>query len=96
MWIGSLRENKSTHFGIKWTNETVKALGVYCSYDQKLLHEKNFIERLDSVKKTFRYMVCKRSLPLWKNNCNKILDYSKVCLHSITINYPHGGDPRIK
>ena len=51
MSIGSLRENKSTPFGIKWTNKPVKALGVYCSYDQKLLHEKNFIERLDSVKK---------------------------------------------
>ena len=50
-WIGSLRENKSTPFGIKWTNEPVKALGVHYSYDQKLLHEKNFIERLDSVKK---------------------------------------------
>ena len=34
--------------GIKWANEPVKALGVYYSYDQKLLHEKNFIERLDS------------------------------------------------
>lgn len=51
MSIGSLRENKSTPFGIKWTNKPVKALGVYCSYDQKLLHEKNFIGRLDSVKK---------------------------------------------
>ena len=51
MWIGSLRENKSTPFGIKCTIEPVKALGVYYSYDQKLLHEKNFIERLDSVKK---------------------------------------------
>ena len=50
-WIGSLRENKSTPFGIKWTNEPVKALDVCYSYDQKLLHEKNFIERLDSVKK---------------------------------------------
>ena len=45
------RENKSTPFGIKSTNEPVKALGVYYSYDQKLLHKKNFIERLDSVKK---------------------------------------------
>ena len=52
MWIGPLRENKSTPFGIKWSNEPVKTLGVYYSYDQKLLHEKNFIERLDSVKKT--------------------------------------------
>ena len=50
MWIGSLRENKAKPFGIKWPNEPIKALGVYYSYDQKLLHE-NFIEKLDSVKK---------------------------------------------
>ena len=46
MWIGS-----SIKLGIKWPDEPIKALGVYYSYDIKLLHEKNFIERLDSVKK---------------------------------------------
>ena len=51
LWIGSIREFESKPFGIKWTKEPVKALRVYYSYDQKLLHEKNFIERLDSIKK---------------------------------------------
>ena len=51
MWVGSSRNNKSKPFGIKWSGEPIKALGVYYSYDTKLLHEKNFIERLDSVKK---------------------------------------------
>ena len=51
MCIGSLRNNKSKPFGIRWSGEPIKALGVYYSYDIKLLHEKNFIERLDSVKK---------------------------------------------
>ena len=36
---------------IKWPDEPIKALGVYFTYNQKLLKEKNFIERLDSVKK---------------------------------------------
>jgi len=40
MWIGSSRENKTKRFGSKWPNEPIKALGVYHSYDQKLLHEK--------------------------------------------------------
>ena len=95
-WIGSLRENKSTPFGIKWRNEPVKAVGVYYSFNQKLVHEKNFIERLDSVEKTHKFMVCKRSLAIWKGNFHKILDYPKVCLHSIIINHPQGGNPRIK
>ena len=50
MWVGSLRNNKSKPFGIRWSGEPIKALGVYYSYDTKLLHENNFIERLDSVK----------------------------------------------
>ena len=51
MWIGSARHSKSKPFGIKWPDEPIKALGVYFTYDIKLLHEKNFIERLDSIKK---------------------------------------------
>ena len=50
MWIGSTEENKAKPFGIKWPNEPIKALGVYCTYGVKLLSEKSFIERLDSIK----------------------------------------------
>ena len=51
MWIGSLKESKEEHFGIKWPKIPIKALWVYFTYDQKLLKEKNFIERLDIVLK---------------------------------------------
>ena len=51
IWIGSLKESKEEYFGIKWPEIPIKALGVYFTYDQKLLKEKNFIERLDSIKK---------------------------------------------
>ena len=52
MWIGSSRGNKTKPFGIKWPNEPIKALGVYYSYDPKFrLLEKNFIEKLDTIKK---------------------------------------------
>ena len=44
------KENKGKPFGIKWPNEPIKALGVYYARDTKLLREKNFIERLDSIK----------------------------------------------
>ena len=33
--------------GLKWPEEPIKALGIYYSYDEKLLREKNFIEHLD-------------------------------------------------
>ena len=51
MWIGSSRQNKTKPLGIKWPDEPIKALGVYYSHDPKLLHEKKFIEKLDSIKK---------------------------------------------
>ena len=51
MWIGSSRGKTLKPFGIKWPEEPIKTLGVYYSYDIKLLHEKNFIERLDSIRK---------------------------------------------
>ena len=51
MWIGSTKGNKAKPPGIRWPNEPIKALGVYYTYDAKLLiREKNFIERLDSIK----------------------------------------------
>ena len=40
MWIGSSRGKTLKPFGIKWPEEPIKALGVYYSYDIKLLHEK--------------------------------------------------------
>ena len=48
MWIRSKRHYREKPFGIKWPDEPIKALGVLF-YDQKLLKEKNFIERLDSI-----------------------------------------------
>ena len=40
MWVSSLRNNISKPFGIKWSCEPIKALGVYYSYNSKLLHER--------------------------------------------------------
>lgn len=51
MWIVSSRNNKTKPLGIKWPSKPIKALGVFYTYDQKLLLEKNFIENLDKIKK---------------------------------------------
>ena len=42
------------------------------------------------MKKTCKYLVCKRSFSLWKGNNNKILVCAKICLCIIIINYPRG------
>lgn len=57
MWIGSTRSNKTKPLGINWPNEPIKALGFFDTNDLKLLHEKNFLENLDNIKKTFEYLV---------------------------------------
>ena len=90
MWIGSLKENKTKPLGIKWPDEPIKALCVYYSYDQKLLHEKNFIEKLDSVKKLVNIWPS-RGLSL-----NKIVNYPKICLCVVIIDHSPGSDPRAK
>ena len=51
---------------IKWPDEPMKALGVYFTYDQKLLKEKNFIERLDSIKKLIKVSVKENEMPTEK------------------------------
>ena len=44
-WMGSLKDNDMKPLGIKWPSEPIKALGVFFTYDQKLLYEKNFQEK---------------------------------------------------
>ena len=44
-------EEMEEPFSKKWPKTPIKALGVYFTYDTKLLKERNFIERLDSIKK---------------------------------------------
>ena len=40
MWLASLRNDKAKPFDVKWPDEPIKALGVYFTYNQKLLRER--------------------------------------------------------
>ena len=51
MWIGSQKNNDEKPLGINWPSEPIKALGVFFIYDQPLLYEKNFQNKLDNMKK---------------------------------------------
>ena len=51
MWIGSQKNNDEKPLGINWPSEPIKALGVFFTYDQSLLCEKNFQNKLDNMKK---------------------------------------------
>ena len=49
-WIGSLKYDDIKPFGIKWPDEPIKTLGVF-TYDQNLIYEKNFKDKLFKIKK---------------------------------------------
>ena len=51
MWIGSLKRKDEKPFGIKWPSEPIKALGTFFTYEQSLLYEQNFQEKVDKIKK---------------------------------------------
>ena len=51
LWIGSLKESEMKPVGIKWPQDPIKALGIFFTYDEKLLYMKNFTEKLDNIKK---------------------------------------------
>ena len=51
MWIGSTKENKAKPLGIRWPNESIKALIVCCMYDVKLLRENDLLKDWIALKK---------------------------------------------
>ena len=54
LWIGSLKKSNSKPLGIKWPNEPIKALGVFFTYDNTLLYEKEFREIIVKKKKLIK------------------------------------------
>ena len=51
LWIGSLKGSEMKPLGIKWPQDPIKALGIFFTYDKKLLYMKKFTEKLDNIKK---------------------------------------------
>ena len=76
MWIGSLKRKDEKPFGIKWPSEPIKALGTFSTYDQSLLYEKNFQEKVDSIKKLTN---------IWSSRGLSI--YGKVTIYNQIITY---------
>ena len=70
---------------------------MYFTYDIKLLHEKNFIERLDSIKKLIN-LWSSRGLSIYGKVTviNKIFANSKICLCIVFTSDPQGIGKRFK
>ena len=78
MWIGTLKDSEMKPLGIKWPQDPIKALGVFFSYDKKLLYLKNFSDKLDNIKKLINIWLS-RGLSLYgKVTIIKTLLLSKI------------------
>ena len=82
--------------GLKWPDEPIEALGVYYSYDEKLLRGENFIENLDKKKKTYEYLVVQTPIFVRKGHNNQSSRYSQNGLFILTNTNPRSRSYRIK
>ena len=57
MWLGACKHNTSTPFDIAWPSEPIYAPGIYFSYDEDEAFQKDFEQKLLSMKNL---------LSLWK------------------------------
>lgn len=50
MWLGPNHNKKTKHFDIAWPSEPVCTLGIYFSHNNEVSHQKNFKQKLISMK----------------------------------------------
>jgi hypothetical protein len=49
-WIGSYKNRKDEPLEIAWSNQPLRFLGVFISYDENLCKKRNFDDRLEKCK----------------------------------------------
>ena len=72
MWIGRQKNNNDNKTGgIKWSNEPIKALGVYFGNNKYKCNNLNWQTKISKCKEIVKNWL-KRNI-LWKSTNNKIL-----------------------
>ena len=63
IWLGSWRHKESKPLGLNWTNEPVRALGIFISYNKQENDKKNVAKKIDNLNiKLDLWRGCKLSL----------------------------------
>ena len=96
LWLGSLKGNETKPFGIKWPRDPIKVLGVFFTYDKKLLFQKNFSEKLDKIKKINQHLVLQGIIPLRESYYYQNVAFTESCLHIFFVTYPRTYSERVK
>ena len=88
MWIGSLRSCQDQPLGVKWQT-CVKFLGIYITYDIKLLVEKNFKQRLKKIENVINIWKVRGLSIHGKVTIIKAFLLSKMIYPSSVLTTPH-------
>ena len=78
LWLGSMRHRKDGILNIQVRDEPVYALGTHFSYDEKLSDQRNFLDKLTKLQKTFNFWSQRDISVYGRINIVKTLALSKV------------------
>ena len=59
LWLGRGRNRNDTLGNIKWENSSIKALGIHFGYNKHELEERNWLEKIESIKKCLKIWNCR-------------------------------------
>ena len=59
LWLGRGRNRNDKLGEIKWENSSIKALGIHFGYNKHELEEKNWLEKIESIKKCLKFWNCR-------------------------------------
>ena len=89
MWLGANRNKKTKHFDIAWPSEPVFALGIHFTYRDEVSHQKNFEQKLTSVKNLLNIWY-PRNLSLYgRITILKTLALSKLVYNTSMLSFPY-------
>ena len=88
MWLGANRNKTSKHFDIAWPFEPICALGVNFSYHNDVSHQKNFEQKLSSMKTLLNIWLPRKLTLYGRNTILKTLALSKLIYNSSMLSFP--------
>ncbi|KAL9960119.1 hypothetical protein ACROYT_G033528 [Oculina patagonica] len=89
MWLGANRNKKTKHFDIAWPSEPVFALGIHFTYSDEVSHQKNFEQKLTSMKNLLNIWY-PRNLSLYgRITILKTLALSKLVYNTSMLSFPY-------
>ena len=88
MWLGRWKSRLETPFSFRWPQDSIKALGIFFSYDSREAIKLNFIEKIRNLEKTLNSWKRRNLTLLGKINIVKTLALSKLIYNTSVLVIP--------